>query len=125
LGGERAVHDGRQTQCFRAGLWQAPFRHVPELATIQIELVPDGVRFDLRVSPRASRDAIGGVHDGALRIKITAPPVDGKANAAIISLLSKRLRVPKRDVRIVSGMSSKTKRVEVAGVRAAQVAELA
>jgi len=89
---------------------------VPELDTIIVEAVSGGVRFDLRVSPRASRDAIGGVHDGALRVRITAPPVDGEANAAIIEALSKALKVPKRAVTIVAGATSKTKRVKVDGV---------
>ena len=96
-----------------------------ELATIDLEEVTGAIRFDLRVSPRASRNAVGGVHDGALRVKVTAPPVDGKANAAIIKLLAKALGVPKRAVRIVSGESSKTKRVQVDGVGAAQVYQLA
>lgn len=89
---------------------------MPELDTIIVEAVSGGVRFDLRVSPRASRDAIGGVHDGALRVRITAPPVDGEANAAIIEALSKALKVPKRAVTIVAGATSKTKRVKVDGV---------
>jgi len=91
---------------------------------IEITEKPRAVQFAIRVSPRASRDAIGGAHDGALKIKITAPPVDGAANAAIVKLLSKRLHVPKRDVRIVSGESSKTKRVEIAGVDAARIRAL-
>jgi len=98
---------------------------VAELDTIAIEEVPGGVRFDLRVSPRASRDAIGGVHDGALRVRVTAPPVDGEANAAIVKVLAKALRVPKRAVTIVSGEASRTKRVQVDGASAAQVRALA
>ncbi len=125
LSGERRIHDRRQPERLGAGLWQAPSGHVPELATIQITAVKGGVRFELRVSPRANRDAIGGVHGGALRVKVKAPPVDGKANAAIVKQLAKALRVPKRAVRIISGESSKTKRVEVDGVDAAQVQALA
>jgi len=116
LRGERGVHDRRRAQPLGAGLWQASVAHVPELDTIIVEAVSGGVRFDLRVSPRASRDAIGGVHDGALRVRITAPPVDGEANAAIIEALSKALKVPKRAVTIVAGATSKTKRVKVDGV---------
>ncbi len=98
---------------------------MPELATIAVEEVAGAVRFEVRVSPRASRDEIGGMHDGALRIKTTAPPVDGQANAAIVKALSKALGVPKRAVRILAGESSKSKRVEVDGVIAAQIRALA
>ncbi|HJL17800.1 MAG TPA: DUF167 family protein [Sandaracinaceae bacterium LLY-WYZ-13_1] len=83
------------------------------------------VVFAVRVSPRASRDAIGGVHDGALKVKLTAPPVDGAANAALVKLLAKRLRVAKSAVRIVGGETSRTKRVRVEGAPADAVRALA
>lgn len=79
------------------------------------------VRFSVRVSPRASREAVIGVHDGAIKIALTAPPVDGAANAALIAFLARALDVPKRAVTIVSGASSKQKIVEIAGVDAARV----
>ncbi|MEZ4338807.1 MAG: DUF167 domain-containing protein [Sandaracinaceae bacterium] len=97
---------------------------MPELATITVEEVAGAVRFEVRVSLRASRDEVGGIHDGALRVKTTAPPVDGQANAAIVKLLSKALGVPKRAVRIVGGETNKSKRVEVEGVTAAAVRAL-
>lgn len=96
-----------------------------ELDTIDVQEVPGGVRFDLRVSPRASRDAIGGTHDGALRVRITAPPVEGKANAAIVKALAKALGVPMRAVTLVSGETSKTKRVQVDGATSEQIRALA
>jgi len=92
---------------------------------IDIEETAQGVRFTIRVSPRASRDAVGGTLGGALRVKTTAPPVDGSANAAIVKLLAKRLGVSKSAVRIVAGETHKSKRVEVIGVDAAQVRSLA
>lgn len=81
--------------------------------------------FAIRVSPRASKNAVGGVHDGALKISVTAPPVDGEANEAIIKLLSKRLGVPKRAITIVSGATGRDKRVAVEGVAADAIRALA
>lgn len=84
--------------------------------SLSIEATRTGCVFRVRVSPRASRDAIGGAHDGALKVALTAPPVEGAANAALVKLLAKRLGVSKSAVRIVSGESSRNKRVEVDGV---------
>lgn len=78
----------------------------------------------VRVAPRAAREAIAGVHDGALKVSLTAPPVEGAANAALIKLLSKRLGVPKRAVRIVAGEQSRNKRVALDGVDAATLRAL-
>lgn len=82
------------------------------------------MRFDVRVVPRASRDAIVGEHDGALKIALTAPPVEGEANAALVALLAKELGVAKRDVVLLRGEASRSKRVEVRGVDAAAVRAL-
>ena len=79
------------------------------------------VRFRIRVSPRASKNEVGGVHGDALRVRITAPPVDGAANRAIVKLLSKRLGVAKSAVRIVQGQSGRDKLVEVEGVEVSQL----
>ncbi len=81
--------------------------------------------FTVRVTPRASREAIAGVHDGALKVALTAPPVEGAANAALIALLAKALGVPKRAVRIASGETGRVKRVEVEGVDVERVRALA
>jgi uncharacterized protein len=82
-------------------------------------------RFAVRVQPRASRTAIEGARDGALVAKLTAPPVEGEANEALIELLADSLKVPKSAVRILSGLRGRTKRVSVRGVSAVQVRELA
>ena len=82
------------------------------------------VSFAVRVSPRASRNAIEGEHQGALKVRVTAPPVDDRANDAVRSLLAERLNVPISAARIVSGEKSKTKRIEIAGVTRAQVLAL-
>ncbi|MBX6332275.1 MAG: DUF167 domain-containing protein [Gemmatimonadaceae bacterium] len=75
----------------------------------------------MRVQPRAARTAIEGVHAGTLKVRLTAPPVDGAANEALVELLADRLGVPKRAVVIVGGASARTKVVEVDGVDVARV----
>jgi len=82
------------------------------------------VVFSVRVAPRASRSAVLGVHDGALKVALTAPPVEGAANAALIAFLAKALGVPKRDVVIEQGEASRSKRVRVTGVTREQVVAL-
>ncbi len=67
----------------------------------------------VRVTPRASRDAISKYEDGVVHVRVTAPPADGAANAAVTRLLSKALGVPARDVTLVSGASARVKRFEL------------
>lgn len=81
--------------------------------------------FAVRVTPRASRDAIEGEHNGSLKVRLTAPPVDDKANQSLCKLLAARLNVPMTAVRIVGGEKNRNKRVAITGVTAAQVAALA
>ena len=73
------------------------------------------VTFQVRVAPRASRSKIAGEHDGALRVRLTAPPVDGAANEELVRLLARELKVRVSAVEIVSGHSSRTKSVLVRG----------
>lgn len=82
------------------------------------------IQLNIRVVPRASRSEIAGEHDGMLKIRIASPPVDGAANAEVIKLLAKRLGVPRSAVEIVSGQTSKTKQIRVAGVTAATARRL-
>jgi uncharacterized protein len=79
------------------------------------------VTFMVRLQPRASRDEIECEHDGALKVRVTAPPVDGRANEALRELLAERLCVAMSAVQIVVGEKSRTKRVSVAGVTKAQI----
>jgi uncharacterized protein len=76
----------------------------------------DGVIINVRVIPRAGRSEIAGVREGALLVRLNAPPVDGAANTELIEVLADALSVPKRDVTITSGASSKQKRVKVSGI---------
>ena len=83
------------------------------------------VRFAVSVQPRASRTEVVGVHGGALKVRLQAPPVDGAANEALTDYLAGRLGVPRRAVRIVAGASSRAKTVEVDGVDSDRVRGLA
>lgn len=67
----------------------------------------------LYIQPKSSRDQFCGCHGDALKVKITAPPVDGKANAHLISFLAKSFGVSRSQVTLVSGESSRAKRVKI------------
>jgi uncharacterized protein (TIGR00251 family) len=71
---------------------------------------------EVRVIPRAGRSGFAGLRDGAVLVRLAAAPVDGAANDELIALLSKTLRIPKRDITITSGERSRSKRVRIAGV---------
>ena len=73
-------------------------------------------RLQLRVSPGAARAGIVGRHGNAWKVRVTAAPEDGKANAAVVRLLADTLAVPARDVEIVSGHASRDKTVALAGI---------
>jgi uncharacterized protein (TIGR00251 family) len=72
-----------------------------------------GLTFNIYVQPRSSRNQVVGLHGNALKVKITAPPVEGAANKMCVAVLAKSLKVPKSAIEIVSGQTSKTKRVQV------------
>jgi uncharacterized protein (TIGR00251 family) len=91
---------------------------------LDLALTPDGIRLRVRVAPRAAHARILGVHDGALKVSLTAPPVDGAANEALVRLLAEELGIPKRAVAITHGRTSKLKTVLIAGVSEAQVRAL-
>lgn len=76
----------------------------------------------LHIQPGAKRSEVAGAHGEALKIRLAAPPVDGKANDALIAFLAGRLDVPKSRVELVAGQTSRAKRVRVADVGVAAVA---
>ncbi|HPJ56575.1 MAG TPA: DUF167 domain-containing protein [Kiritimatiellia bacterium] len=82
---------------------------------------PDGAVLSLRIVPRAHKNAIQGEHGDALKIRLCAPPVDGAANAALIEFLSDSLSLPRARIQLLSGKTSRTKRVLLAGLSASAI----
>ena len=80
-----------------------------------------GVRIDLRVMPRASKNAIEGVRAGRLVVRVTAPPVDSAANDAVIAVLARALDVPRGQVALVAGLGARNKTAAIDGLDAAAV----
>ena len=78
------------------------------------------VSLSIHVRPKASRTRLAGLHGEALKLCITSPPVDGKANAAVIRFFAKLFKIPKAAVTIASGESSRDKRLILAGISADQ-----
>jgi len=70
-----------------------------------------GVVVDIFVQPRASKTMVSGIHNNALKVKLTSPPVDGEANKALIKFISKLFKVPKSTITIIRGETSRAKQV--------------
>ena len=83
------------------------------------------IRVGVHVQPRASRSEIVGMHGTALKVRLQAPPVDGAANEALVSLLAERLGVARRSVQVVAGATSRAKTVEIDGTTVSAVRALA
>src|SRR5271155_4647055 len=79
------------------------------------------VTFPVRVQPRASKDEVVGVIEGALKIRLQAPAVENRANEALVEFLAHLLKTPKSAVRILGGERSRIKRIEIRGVTKQQV----
>ncbi len=88
------------------------------MSGLRIQQADDSVTFEVRVAPRASRNAIIGVHEGSLKVALTAPPVDGAANDALRKLIAKALGVPKSDIDIMRGERARNKTLRIRGVSA-------
>jgi uncharacterized protein (TIGR00251 family) len=93
----------------------------PEL---DLRSAADGVTLRVRLKPRASRDGLDGVREGALVIRLTAPPVEGEANAALIRFVARLLDRPPSAVTLVHGAKSRDKTLHVAGIDAARARAL-
>jgi uncharacterized protein len=83
------------------------------------------VHVSVHVQPRATRSEIVGLHGTALKVRLQAPPVDGAANEALVTLLAERLGVARRSVRVIAGATSRSKTVEVDGTTEDAVRALA
>jgi uncharacterized protein (TIGR00251 family) len=88
---------------------------------ISIRDTPAGATFQVKVQPRAKKNAIAGEVGDALKLALTAPAIEGRANQACIAFLAGLLNVPRSSVTIATGQSSRNKVIRVAGVSAAQV----
>ena len=88
---------------------------------IRIQQHGDAVRLSVRVQPRASRSEVVGEHDGALKVRLAAPPVEGEANRELVRFLGRLLGVPPSRLTVVSGATGKSKVVQIAGVAVADV----
>lgn len=76
----------------------------------------DGTDLLIRAVPRASKNSIQGIHDGALKIRLTTPPVDGKANKALIRLMSKTLNCPRSNMELIRGETNRHKTLRIHGL---------
>jgi hypothetical protein len=92
--------------------------------SIRIEDRGGRVRLSVRAQPRASRSEVAGEHDGALKVRLAAPPVDGEANRELVRFLAKLLDVARSRVTVVAGETGRNKVVEVAGLTVADVERL-
>jgi uncharacterized protein len=77
----------------------------------------------VKVTPRSSKNRIAGKEKDFYRAKVTSAPVEGKANDALIALLAERLRVPKRNIEIVSGETGRLKTIRICGLTAGEIAQ--
>jgi uncharacterized protein (TIGR00251 family) len=90
-----------------------------------IRPTPTGVEIDVRLIPRSGRTELAGSRDGRLLVRVSAPPVEGAANEALIGLIAGTLAVPRRAVRIIAGERSRQKRIAVDGVSVDAAMQLA
>lgn len=83
---------------------------------LQITEIEGGIRLEIKVQPRSAKNMIVGEQEGKLKIKITAPPVEGEANKMLIDFLSRYLKLPKKKIAIIKGDSSTHKLIELRGI---------
>ncbi|MFV8256518.1 DUF167 domain-containing protein [Bdellovibrio bacteriovorus] len=88
-----------------------------------IEATKGGARLHLFIQPKSSKNEVVGPHNGEIKIKLTAPPVDGKANECLIEFLSDLFDIPKRDVHLIKGETGRHKVVELTGLDAEKIRE--
>ena len=93
------------------------------MGQLKITEAGGGVTLAVRVVPRASKNQIVGVHGDALKVRLTAPPVEGRANEALIAFLARRLGVRKSEVEIVAGAASRRKMICVINLSLEEVEE--
>jgi len=98
-----------------------PGKHKPD---VFFEGKDNYIIVNVRVVPRASKDSIQGVMDDALKVRIQAPPVGGKANVYLVKFLSKQWKIPRANIEILSGETGRTKRIRVSNPPKGLIQEL-
>jgi hypothetical protein len=88
------------------------------VARISVRESAGAITFAVRVHPRGKKDALTGTHGDALKLSLTAPPVEGRANQAVIEFFAKLLRLPRSSITIAAGQTSRNKVVRITGVTA-------
>ncbi|MBT3923482.1 MAG: DUF167 domain-containing protein [Nitrospina sp.] len=83
---------------------------------IKVNPCENGIRFSAVIQPRSSKNEIAGIYNNSLKIRLTSPPVDGAANKTCVKFLAKWLEMSPSRIRIVSGLSSKNKIIEINGI---------
>lgn len=91
---------------------------------LDIKETSDGVTFKVRVQPRASKNGLAGEYEGGIKVRLTAPPVDGEANHACLEYLAALFGVAKSKVELVSGHTGRNKLIRVLGVTADQARQI-
>ena len=81
----------------------------------------DGCTLQVRIHPGARKNAITGTHDSAIKISLTTPPIEGRANEALIAFLADQLRLPKSRIALITGATSRSKTLRITGKSAAEV----
>ena len=94
---------------------------MPDTLPVWLRAGADGVGLTLHVQPGAARTAVAGEHGEALKIRLAAPPIDGRANDCLLAFLAERLRVPRSALVLRSGQTSRRKVIVVAGIDAGTV----
>jgi len=89
---------------------------IPNEFSLIVSEKTDGCLLKCWIQPRSSRNAVVGVHGDALKIALTAPPVDGKANKELLKFIAKYFKLPKSSVQIVAGESSRSKTILISGL---------
>ena len=89
--------------------------------TLTLRTTPDGCILPVRVHPGARVNAITGTHDNALKISLTTPPTDGRANEALIAFIAEQLRIPRARIALLTGAASRSKTLRITGKSAAEV----
>jgi uncharacterized protein (TIGR00251 family) len=89
---------------------------------LELREAPDGCTLPVKVHPGAKRNALNGTHDGALKVSLTTPPTDGRANAALVAFVAERLGVARGAVSLLTGAASRQKMLRVVGLTPDEVA---